>query len=471
MTYILHFVQDRLWDNNGNLLSDGVNTYTYDHANRLVSVVGSATTSSFGYNGLGDRLQQTVDSVTESYTLDLNNGLTQVLADGTNTYLYGNGRIAQYNGSGAEYFLGDALGSVRQLADGSGALTLVKSYQPFGNVMQSVGTGSSPYGFTNEWTDGNGLVYLRSRYYSPGNGRFITKDPWQGDIMYPRSFNNWLYAFVDPVNKADPSGSSPFFPPPCLISNSQDCVNIARWQFSKEGPIWLAGKIWGGRFDCSNSAWSKPNNARELLADYICERGPVGVRFSGKDVVTKELAYARMIDRLRKRFYREGDIPKHGEPTEFRFNLPQYGKSITDILISGQPLPIMHFIGSFDYSVAKTNNNRVMYLVENQTDLASGTHIPGRWPPESQKGNSLTLEEVIENSPVLKFMPATLVIATFHDKEGNQIVSLLEPRTRTETKGLGGGSMIQTFTWTEQYLTCGLERKRWPEVLDFIDVR
>ncbi len=81
------------WDSNGNLLSDGVNAYTYDHANRLVSVVGSTTTSSFGYNGLGDRLQQTVDSVTTDYTLDINNWLTQVLADGTNTYLYGTGRI------------------------------------------------------------------------------------------------------------------------------------------------------------------------------------------------------------------------------------------------------------------------------------------------------------------------------------------------------------------------------------------
>jgi len=26
------------WDNNGNLTSDGTNTYTYDYANRLVSL-------------------------------------------------------------------------------------------------------------------------------------------------------------------------------------------------------------------------------------------------------------------------------------------------------------------------------------------------------------------------------------------------------------------------------------------------
>ncbi len=206
MAYILHFVQDRLWDDNGNLLNDGVNTYTYDHANRLISVVGSPTTSSYKYNGLGDRLQQTVDSVTESYTLDLNNWLTQVLADGTNTYLYGAGRIAQYDAGGAEYFLGDALGSVRQLSDDAGAVTLVKSYQPFGKVMKSVGTGSSPYGFTNEWTDGNGMIYLRARYYEPGLGRFITKDVWPGDFNHPLSLNSWLYAYSNPVRFSDPSG-------------------------------------------------------------------------------------------------------------------------------------------------------------------------------------------------------------------------------------------------------------------------
>jgi hypothetical protein len=70
---------DYSWDANGNLLNDGVNSYTYDFANRLTSVNG---TVNYGYNGLNDRLTQ--NGV--QYTLDLNAGLTQVLSDGTNTY-------------------------------------------------------------------------------------------------------------------------------------------------------------------------------------------------------------------------------------------------------------------------------------------------------------------------------------------------------------------------------------------------
>jgi len=46
-------------------------------------------TSSCASNGLGDRLQQTVDSVTKNYHLDLNDWLSQVLADEPNAYLNG----------------------------------------------------------------------------------------------------------------------------------------------------------------------------------------------------------------------------------------------------------------------------------------------------------------------------------------------------------------------------------------------
>ena len=82
-----------------NLLSDGVKTYTYHSTNRLKSITEDGSTTTFGYNGLGDRLAQ--NSV--NYILDLNAGLTQVLNDGTNTYLYGVDYIAQLN-SNTEYW-------------------------------------------------------------------------------------------------------------------------------------------------------------------------------------------------------------------------------------------------------------------------------------------------------------------------------------------------------------------------------
>ncbi len=198
------------WGNNGNLLSDGVNTYTYDHANRLAGIQGTGTQVVFGYNGLGDRLQQTVNSLsgatTTNYTLDLSAGLTQVLADGTDTYLYGAGRIAQQSAAGKEYFLGDALGSVRQLADSGGAVSLARNYQPYGKLLASDGSGATSYGFTGEWTSYDEIIYLRTRWYNPRFGLFVTRDNWPGNPFRPSSFHKWVYVENNPVNSIDPFG-------------------------------------------------------------------------------------------------------------------------------------------------------------------------------------------------------------------------------------------------------------------------
>jgi YD repeat-containing protein len=122
---------------NGNLLSDGSNTYSYDHANRLIGASNAQSSANFAYNGLGDRLQQTLSGVTTQYTLDINNSLSQVLSDGANRYLYGMGRIAQQTPGGWQYFLPDALGSARQLSDAAGAVALAQSFDPYGNLLAS----------------------------------------------------------------------------------------------------------------------------------------------------------------------------------------------------------------------------------------------------------------------------------------------------------------------------------------------
>ena len=193
------------WDNNGNLLSDGTSTYAYNYANMLSGVNQGGVVYEYLYSGLGDRLQQTIDGVPTSYTLDINTGLTQVLADGTSTYLYGQGRIAQV-GATDEYFLGDALSSVRQLVDGGAAITLTQSYEPYGSVLESFGSGESVFQFTGEIREGTNLTYLRARYMSTDTGRFTTKDFWDGDYTTPMSNNAWLYVYANPVMYVDPSG-------------------------------------------------------------------------------------------------------------------------------------------------------------------------------------------------------------------------------------------------------------------------
>ena len=125
-----------------------------------------------------------------------------------------------------DYFLTDALGSVRQLTDASGAITLAKSYQPYGATLASAGSGTSPFAFTGEQVDASGLTYLRARYYSSGDGRFLTRDTWMGDYNRPLSLNRWNYVSGNPVNYTDPSGKFANFPG-CLffLYNTLDCLS------------------------------------------------------------------------------------------------------------------------------------------------------------------------------------------------------------------------------------------------------
>ena len=129
-----------------------------------------------------------------------------MLADGANTYLYGNSRLAQYTSATPNYFLGDALGSVRQMTTLTGSVALAKSYEPYGKVLSTMGSGASMYGYTGEQTDNTGLVFLRARYFAPTQGRFIQHDAWPGDYNRPQTLNGWNYTEGNPINYTDPTG-------------------------------------------------------------------------------------------------------------------------------------------------------------------------------------------------------------------------------------------------------------------------
>lgn len=259
--------------------------------------------SSYQYNGLGDRLSQTVNGVTTNYTLDLNSGLTQVLDDETNVYVYGLGRISQTSTT-TEYFLGDALGSVRQLTNNAGEVTLAKSYAPYGEVTQSGGAGQSAYGFTGEMTDATGLTYLRARYYNPADGRFLSRDTWGGDYRNPITLNKWSYAHGNPVKFTDPSGHDPWW---CqYTSNPEQCEEdywnswnircstpeptppsaLTNWEITHGQAIANAAKeiyanrdnyyVWGAIY--TDDEWYVNPPPREIPADGFIWNGVVNVK-------------------------------------------------------------------------------------------------------------------------------------------------------------------------------------------------
>ena len=62
------------------------------------------------------------------------------------------------------------------------------------------------YGYAGEWTDPNGLVHLRARYYAPQWGQFISRDPFPGVLTQPGTLAPYSYALNNPLRYTDPSG-------------------------------------------------------------------------------------------------------------------------------------------------------------------------------------------------------------------------------------------------------------------------
>jgi len=306
----------------------------------------------------------------------------------------------------------------------------------------------------------------------------MTKDSWGGDMNQPMSYNAWLYGYGNPVKYTDRSGNSPLLceiPFIGCLDTAKNAVLAAKAAYNKVGPILLAlsqREPWNSRFNCLNPGWSKPERAIDLLADYLCERetnsnDPDSIIFYGNDTLTIELARSVLLDAVRKEFYTTGDI---SVPKESKFNITEFGIALIDAINLGTgkiSYPLTHFLGSFDYKVIKSSPDRVEFQIDNRTDLASGTHIPLRYPPYEERDNPYSLEQYIHEYPEME-NEGVLDVLMDHP----EIVSILEPKTRQETGFLmGGGNMYQTFKWSERQLSCGLQKLPWPVYLLFIDIQ
>src|SRR5262249_43705722 len=131
-------------------------------------------------------------------------------------YLMGASRIAHRSPSGEQiYFLEDYLGSTRCVTDAQGNVVARYSYSTFGMPRLTEGATQTDFLYAGEQWDADAqLIYLRSRYYDPEIGRFLSADRLPGSPSKPASFNEYVYAGNDPVNNIDPLGMQGWRPPP-----------------------------------------------------------------------------------------------------------------------------------------------------------------------------------------------------------------------------------------------------------------
>ncbi len=198
-------------DNNGNITSNGVFTYTWNQLNQLIEVhQGTTLVAQYGYDGFGRRVKKTVSGTVTLFYYDLQNRLIAE-TDGSGTplrdYIYQNDNLVALklygSQAGVYYVISDHLGTPQQVVDSTGTVVWKAAYQPFGKAQVITETITSNLRFPGQYFDAEtGLHYNLHRYYDPATGRYISADPigLQGGIN--------LYAYVqnDPVDAVDPWG-------------------------------------------------------------------------------------------------------------------------------------------------------------------------------------------------------------------------------------------------------------------------
>jgi len=195
------------YDNNGNMLSDGTNTFTWDTRNHLSSLNGN----SIQYDSYGRRVQNPAGT---GFLYDGLNAVQELAGSTVTANLLSLGVdeiFSRADSTGSFSFLTDNLGSTIALSDATGNLITSYTYNPFGGTALTGLSSTNPYQFTGRENAGNGIYYYRARYYNSILGRFISEDPAGfagGDT------NLYAYVLNNPTNYRDPSGKCPW----CVIA-------------------------------------------------------------------------------------------------------------------------------------------------------------------------------------------------------------------------------------------------------------
>ncbi|WNF14428.1 ELWxxDGT repeat protein [Microcystis aeruginosa] len=201
------------YDTDGNLIAKTqggqTSTYSYDTENRLIQVVTPEGTWRYEYDALGNRIASVKDGQRTEYLLDPT-GLGDVVGEYSNgaiaRYVHGLGLVGRFDGSNAASFYDtDAIGSVIGLSGSSGAYLNRYSYLPFGEDLSKTETVANPFEYVGQWgvmDEGNGLDFMRARFYTSQEGRFMNPDP----IGINGGINLYQYSLNNPVSFIDPEG-------------------------------------------------------------------------------------------------------------------------------------------------------------------------------------------------------------------------------------------------------------------------
>ncbi|HJX28489.1 MAG TPA: RHS repeat-associated core domain-containing protein [Thermoanaerobaculia bacterium] len=205
------------YDGRGNLVlvTDGSSTtkYSYDAANRLAGVVmPNGVTKTYVYDADGLLIRETVGGSVRNYGWNEISQFGDIVYESDSSgasiaYSYGGDDLVQRLGTVPSYYIADGLGSIVGLMNSAGVQTDRYRYDAWGVRTLVQGSTVNPFGYRGQWTDSTtSLQYLRARHFSPGTGRFLTRDIADFDLNDPVDLNRYTYAGANPINAYDPTG-------------------------------------------------------------------------------------------------------------------------------------------------------------------------------------------------------------------------------------------------------------------------
>ena len=288
--------QPLTYDANGNLLSDGGRTYSWDAENRLVAIAypgQSGKATSFTYDGLGRRASTSSTpaggggAVTTSYIWC---GLRPCQARGANNAVtrgyYAEGEFQPGSPSQSDYYALDQIGSVRRVFTSVSAPTY--DYDAYGAPLQSTAT-LTDYGYAGMFANADsGLYVTMFRAYDPVSGRWLSRDP-VGETSDSEG-NLYVYVGGNPIVRVDPLGlafmrnggrglpSDPFGPdgpytPPNQAGSGQSCAASS----GGNPPQQMAGVVWGH----GDRHVADPGSAQQEILNNLPDPGDIGGPFWG----------------------------------------------------------------------------------------------------------------------------------------------------------------------------------------------
>jgi RHS repeat-associated protein len=182
-------------------------TFSYDPLDRLTGSTVSNVARTYAYNGDGLLQSRTQSGTTTTLLWDPASSPSRLIQVGSDRMVYGLGPLYAVKGDGSTVsFARDGGKSVRAEVSGGGAVSSSFRYGAYGTVNASTGASAPIYvGYAGQLQDPSGLLYMRSRWYDPAAGRFMTHDPSGADPTSGTP-NPFGYAGGNPAIRVDPTG-------------------------------------------------------------------------------------------------------------------------------------------------------------------------------------------------------------------------------------------------------------------------